>query len=109
MKCILRRGWIAGSSPAMTRRRSALPKPESTNESARIRLLHGRTKGAERVAHALGAGAERAGRARPRDRPVLWVWLQHRKPHRLGNRKPETPFAHHHRHDGHAHGDRADA
>ena len=51
---------------------------------------------------------QRAGRARPRHRPVLRPRLQHRQPDRVGDRARQAPVAHHHRHHRHAGGARAD-
>ena len=61
-----------------------------------------------RNAHACGDRRQRAGRAGARHRPVLRPRLQHRLADRVGDRAPEAPVAHHHRHARHADGDRAD-
>ena len=58
--------------------------------------------------HHLGAGRQRARHPGARGRPVLGPRLQHREPHRGGDRRQGEPLAHHHRDGGNAHGDRAD-
>ena len=60
------------------------------------------------IPHPRRARRQRAGRAGAGDRAVLRPRLQHREPHRLGDRAPAAPLAHHHRHPRHADGDRAD-
>ncbi len=51
---------------------------------------------------------QRAGRPRPRHRPVLGPRLQHRLAHRLGDRARDACLAHHHRDHRHARCHRAD-
>ena len=90
------------SMTAMTDPRTASPR------AARLRLLH---RGAARPggdAHALRARRQRAGRARPRHRPLLRPRLQHREPHRIGDAARAAPLAHHRGDDRHARGARAD-
>src|SRR6202007_2653043 len=94
--------WMPGTSAGMTTKID----PGDTNEPARISLFHRRAPRSQRDPYAFGARAERAGRARPRDRAVLRARLQYREPYRLRNREPETSLPHHHRHHGDADGDR---
>src|ERR1700674_4040742 len=58
--------------------------------------------------YAVGYRRQRAGGARARDRAVLRARLQYRLAHRVGDRAPKAPLAHHHCHARHADGDRAD-
>ena len=55
-----------------------------------------------RKPHAFGSRRQRAGRSRPRHRPVLRPRLQHREPDGLGDRASGASVAHHHRHPRHA-------
>ena len=82
---------------------------EKTARLSAVALFLADRQGQRREPHALGAGRQRAGRARARRRPVLRALVQHREPDGRRSRARDASVAHHDRHLGHAGGDRAGA
>ena len=98
----------AAALPRRSGQQARAEAPQSRGAAARLGLFHRGAARPYRAPCALGDRRQRAGRPRPRHRPVLRPRLQHRQPDGVGDRARQAPVADHRRHHRHADGARAD-